>query len=69
MLYCAFLMHVTVPTPLATGRLLAVSPDMAQLMVVVTLRDTSLGFVRLYPDSNTARARQFQFLMGLRRPS
>jgi hypothetical protein len=47
--------HVTASTPQATGRLLAVSPDMAEFLAVVTLRETSLGFVRLYLDSNVAK--------------
>jgi hypothetical protein len=38
---------------------------MAELLAVVTLRDTSLGFVRLYPDSNMAKAHQFEYLIGL----
>jgi hypothetical protein len=42
--------QVTAPAPQITGRLLAVSPDVAQLLAVVTLRETSLGFVRLCPD-------------------
>jgi hypothetical protein len=58
MLHCplwAFLVQVTASTPHTTGRLLAVNSDMAELLAVVTLRETSLGFVRLYPDRNMAR--------------
>jgi hypothetical protein len=33
---------------------------MAELLAVVTLRETSFGFVR-----NMAKARQFEYLMGL----
>jgi hypothetical protein len=38
---------------------------MAELLTVVTLRETSLGFVRLYPDRNMAKARQFEYLIEL----
>jgi hypothetical protein len=47
------------------GRLLAVSPDIAELLEVVTMREVSLGFVHLYPDCNMAKACQFEYLMGL----
>jgi hypothetical protein len=59
------LLGVTAPAPHTTGRLLAVSPDMAELLAVVTLRETSLGFMRLCPDCSMAKARQFEYLMGL----
>jgi hypothetical protein len=64
-LFRAFLLQVTASTPHTTGRLLAVSPDMDELLAVVTLRETSQGFVRLYPDCNMAKARQFEYLIGL----
>jgi hypothetical protein len=38
---------------------------MAKLLAFVTLRETSLGFARLHPDCNIAKARQFEYLMGL----
>jgi hypothetical protein len=57
--------QVTAPTPHTAGRLLAVGQDMAELLAAVTLRETSLGFVRLHPDCNMAKARQFDYLMGL----
>jgi hypothetical protein len=57
--------QVTTPTPHTTGRLLAVSPDMAELLAAVTLRETSLGSVHLYPDCNIAKGHQFEYLMGL----
>jgi hypothetical protein len=68
MLYCpfwAFLVHVTVPTAHTMVRLLAVTPDMAKLLAIVTLRETDLGLVRIYPDCNMAKPRQFEYLMGL----
>jgi hypothetical protein len=53
------------PEPRVTGRFLAVSPDTAAFLPVVTHRKTSQSFVRLYPDFNMARARQFEYLLGL----
>jgi hypothetical protein len=41
--------HETTPTPNIKGKLLAI------LLAVVTLCETSLGFVHLYPDCNVAR--------------
>jgi hypothetical protein len=38
---------------------------MAELLAVVTLRETILRFVRLYRDCNMAKACQFEYLMGL----
>jgi hypothetical protein len=58
MLYCPFRalhVQVTAPTPHTAGRLLAVSPDMAELLADVTLREPSLGSVRLSPDCDMAR--------------
>jgi hypothetical protein len=60
-----FLVQVTAPTPHATGRLLAVSPDMAEFLAVVKLRQTSLSFFRLHPDCNMAKACQFEYLLEL----
>jgi hypothetical protein len=45
------------------GMSLAVSPDMAEFLALLTLRETSLGFVRLYPDCNMAEADQFEYLV------
>jgi hypothetical protein len=60
-----FLMQVTSPTQHTTRRLLAVSPDMAELLAVVTLLETSLGSICLYPDCNMVKAPPFEYLMGL----
>jgi hypothetical protein len=38
---------------------------MAELLALATLRETSLGSVRFCPDCNIAKARQFQYFMGL----
>jgi hypothetical protein len=38
---------------------------MAELLAVVTLRETTLGFICLYPDGNMTKAHQFEYLMGL----
>jgi hypothetical protein len=40
--------QAAIPAPHITGRLLAVSPDIAEFLAGVTLRESSLGFVRLY---------------------
>jgi hypothetical protein len=61
----AFLVQVNTLTPHKTGRLLAVSPDMAKFLTVITLRDPRLSFIRFYPVCNMAKARQFEYLMGL----
>jgi hypothetical protein len=52
----AFFVQVATSRPQATGRLLAVCPDVAEFLAVVTLRQTSLGFVRLYFDCNVTEA-------------
>jgi hypothetical protein len=41
---------------------------MAELLAVVTLRETSLGFAHVCPDCNMAKARQLEYLMGLQHP-
>jgi hypothetical protein len=64
-LFRAFFLHVTAPTPHTTERLLAVSRDTAEMLAVVTLREASVGFVRLCPDYSVAKARQFEYLLGL----
>jgi hypothetical protein len=64
MLCCPFPgtpLQVTAPTPHTTGRWLTVSPYMAEMLAVVTLRETSLGCVRLYPDCNMAKTRHFEY--------
>jgi hypothetical protein len=64
-LFRALLVQVTAPAPHTSGRLRAVSPDMAEFLAVVTLRETSLSLVRLYRDSNMAKACQFEYILGL----
>jgi hypothetical protein len=64
-LFRAFLVQVTAATPHTTRRLLAVRQNMAELLAVLTLHETSLGFVRLYPDLNIAKSRQFEYVIGL----
>jgi hypothetical protein len=49
-LFRAFLVQVTAPTPHTRVTLLAVSPDMAKILAVETLRETSLSFLGVYPD-------------------
>jgi hypothetical protein len=53
---------VTAPTPHITRRMLAVRTDMAKFLAVVTMHETSLGFVHLYLDCNVAK---FEYLMRL----
>jgi hypothetical protein len=48
--------EVTSPASHSTGRLLAFNPDMAKFLSVVTLPETSINFVYLYPDCNIATA-------------
>jgi hypothetical protein len=57
--------QVSVLTPHTTGRFLAASPDMVEILPVVTLREISLGFVRFKLDCNMAKARKFEYLMGI----
>jgi hypothetical protein len=64
-LFRELLVQVTAPEPHRTGSLLAVSPDMAEFLAVITLRETSLSFVSIYPDYNMAKACQFEYHLGL----
>jgi hypothetical protein len=41
-LFRAFLVQVTAPTPRTRGRLLAVTPDMTELLAVVALREIAI---------------------------
>jgi hypothetical protein len=50
--------QVAAPSPQATGRLLAVCSDVAELLAAVALRKTIMSFVHLYPDCNVAEAWQ-----------
>jgi hypothetical protein len=58
-------MPVSMPYCPFPGIPCAVSPDMDKLLAAVTPCETSLAYVRLYPDSNMAKARQFEYLTGL----
>jgi hypothetical protein len=57
-------MQVSASTPQAARRLLAIGPDVAKLLAVVTLRKGVLGFVRLYLDGDVAEAGQFEYFLG-----
>jgi hypothetical protein len=48
------LVQVIVPAPQAAGRLLAVCPDVAELLAVMALRKTILSFIGLCPDCDVA---------------
>jgi hypothetical protein len=60
--FWALLVQVTAPTPHTTGRLLAINPNVADLLAVATLRETSLSFIRHYPVCSMGKARQFEVL-------
>jgi hypothetical protein len=59
--------QVAATTPQTTGGLLAVCPDVGEMLAVVALRKSILGFVRLYPDSNVAEVGQPEKLLEFRR--
>jgi hypothetical protein len=61
----AVLVHVTAPTPQTTWKLLAICPDMAELLAVVTLREARLGSVGLHFDCNIAKAFDLEDILGL----
>jgi hypothetical protein len=60
----AVFVQVATRTPQATGRLLTVCPDMAEILAVVTLRQTSLRFISLYLVRDMAEACKFKDLLG-----
>jgi hypothetical protein len=49
---------MTASGPQAAGRLLAISPDVAELLAVVALGKSILGSISLHSDNNVAEARQ-----------
>jgi hypothetical protein len=57
---------VTAPAPHKKEWVLAVSSDIAEFLVVLTLLEISLGVVRLYPGLNITKSRQSKYLMGVR---
>jgi hypothetical protein len=59
--------QVAATTPQTARGLLAVCPDVAELLAVVALSKPVLSFVRLYLDCNVAEAGQSEELLGLRR--
>jgi hypothetical protein len=63
--FWAVLVPVTAPTPHTTWRLLAVCPDMAEFLAVVTLREASLGSVGLYFDCNITKTSDLKDILGL----
>jgi hypothetical protein len=50
--------QVTGPAPQAAGRLLAVYPDVAELLAVMALGKTFLCFIGVYLDCDVAEAWQ-----------
>jgi hypothetical protein len=63
-LFGAFFVQVTAPAPSITWRLFAVSPDVAELLAVVTLRKSTLVSVCLHPDRDVAEALQTENFLG-----
>jgi hypothetical protein len=57
--------EVTAFTSQAAGRLIAVSPHLAELLAIVTLGEVIGGFVRLYPHGNMTETRQREYFLGL----
>jgi hypothetical protein len=64
----ALLLQVTAPSQQAAGRLLAVSPDVTELLVVMALRKTILSSICLHPDCDVAEAWQSEDFLGFFRP-
>jgi hypothetical protein len=52
------LVLATASVPRAAGRLLAICPDVAELLAVVALDKSILGCISLHPDINVTEARQ-----------
>jgi hypothetical protein len=67
-LFWAFVVLVTALATHTLEELLAVNLDMVELLAVVTLRETIPGFVRLYPDCNMTKGRQFEYLREISCP-
>jgi hypothetical protein len=59
----ALLVQLAASAPQTTRRLPTVSPDMAQLLAVMTLSKANLSPIRLHPDGNVAKARQMEDLL------
>jgi hypothetical protein len=57
--------EITTTSPYTTGGLLTVGPGIAMLLALVTLHETTLSSLRLYPDYNIAKACQPEYLLGL----
>jgi hypothetical protein len=56
------------PATQAAGKLLAVCPDVAEIMAVVALSKTILSFIGLYPDWDVAEAFQSEKFLRFCRP-
>jgi hypothetical protein len=52
------------PTPQAEGRLLTVSPHVAELLAVKALGEGILGLVCLYLNANMAETGKFEYVKG-----
>jgi hypothetical protein len=51
---------VAATAPQTAGRLLAVFPDVAELLVVMSLRKPILKSIGLYPDCDVAKVWQYE---------
>jgi hypothetical protein len=58
--------QVAAAAPQAAGRLLAVCPNVAELLTVVALLKAGLSFVRLNLDGNVAEVGQLEKFLGPR---
>jgi hypothetical protein len=59
--------QVTAPAPQAAGRLLAVFPDVVELLAVMAVRKTILSSLCLNPDCDVAEAWQLEKFLGFYR--
>jgi hypothetical protein len=56
-------MKVVASAPQTTRRLLAVDPDMAEILVAVALHKASLSSVSLYLDNNIVQAAHLEYFL------
>jgi hypothetical protein len=61
-LFQGLFVQVAAPTQHTTGKLLAVSPDMAEVLALVALYENSLGFARHCSDCHITKAYQFGYV-------
>jgi hypothetical protein len=64
----ALLVQVTATAPQSAGKLLAVCPDVAELLAVMSLSKTILSSICLHPDCDMAEALKSEHFFGFCRP-